>query len=58
VQTAAVTPEIRDRFEGLHRRHDDRLWRSLLLFTGRPQIANDAAVFAAAFRRLSAMSVG
>ena len=53
MQTAAVTPEIKDRFEGLYREHGDRLWRSLLLFTGRPEIASDAAAeaFAQAIRR-------
>ena len=53
MQTAAVTPEVRDAFDRLYREHGDRLWRSLLLSTGRPEIASDATAeaFAQAIRR-------
>jgi RNA polymerase sigma-70 factor (ECF subfamily) len=53
MQTAAVTPEVRDVFDRLYREHGDRLWRSLLLSTGRPEIASDATAeaFAQAIRR-------
>ena len=53
MQTAAVTPEVRDAFDRLYREHGDRLWRSLLLSTGRPEVASDATAeaFAQAIRR-------
>jgi len=44
-------------FDALYRAHGDRLWRSLLLFTGRAEVASDATAeaFAQAIRRGSAL---
>jgi len=49
--TIAVAQE--DRFERAYRDHGTRLWRSILLFTGDPEITSDAVAeaFAQAIRR-------
>ena len=43
----------RTRFEDAYRQHGARLWRSMLLFTGDPEVASDAVAeaFAQAIRR-------
>ena len=49
------TPQID--FDSLYRAHGDRLWRSLLLHTGSPEVASDATAeaFAQAIRRGGAL---
>jgi RNA polymerase sigma-70 factor, ECF subfamily len=53
VQDALVDARVAGRIEGLYRRDGDRLWRSLLAYTGDREIASDAAAeaFAQLIRR-------
>lgn len=43
MQTSAVGHDVKDEFDRVYREHGARLWRSLLLYTGRPEIASDAS---------------
>jgi RNA polymerase sigma-70 factor (ECF subfamily) len=53
MQTSTMDEGTRGEFDRLYREHGDRLWRSLLLYTGRPEVASDATAeaFAQAIRR-------
>jgi RNA polymerase sigma factor (sigma-70 family) len=59
MQDAATTMTLDQslRFEDLYREHGDRLWRSVLLYAGDPEIARDAVAeaFAQAIRRGAAI---
>jgi RNA polymerase sigma-70 factor (ECF subfamily) len=53
MQTSTVDDDTRGEFDRLYREHGHRLWRSILLYTGRPEVASDATAeaFAQAIRR-------
>jgi len=53
MQEATTALEVGNRFEEAYRTHGARLWRSVLLFAGDPEVASDAVAeaFAQAIRR-------
>jgi RNA polymerase sigma-70 factor (ECF subfamily) len=57
VQEAVTTAGPTTRLEAVYREHGERLWRSLLAFTGDPDVASDAVAeaFAQALRRGDAL---
>jgi DNA-directed RNA polymerase specialized sigma24 family protein len=53
MEDTRVAEDSRTALERIYREHGDRLWRSVLLFSGEPDVASDAVAeaFAKALRR-------